>query len=355
MEKEVGINGANGANGANGINGTNGANGINGINGAGAPFSQREVIINSSRLNCFKFRILTSGIDTEQFRRNPVLLWMHDRTGLPIGRIENLRVDGDNLIGAPVFDENDDFAKKIKAKWDAGFLNMVSAGLDPIETSADPAMLVDGQQRATVVKSKLIEVSIVDIGANDDALALYDSGKILNLSLAADFSKVPEIGFKNNLNDNLINENEMKIVALKLGLPETATEAEILTRIGALQLSAQSAETLRAEVELQRNGIIESEVEAAIKAKRLTADKKEHFVALGKSVGIDSLRTTLELMSPAAKPTDFIVPGVVASGATGEKKWKDLEAGQLIELRKDNPEEYRKLYKAEYGFLPENV
>jgi hypothetical protein len=306
----------------------------------------KEVVINSSALNSFKFRILTSGIDIRQYQRNPILLWMHNRIDqLPIGRVENLRVDGDNLIGTPVFDEADDFAKKIKAKWDSGFLNMVSAGLDPLETSSEASMLLSGQTRATVTKSKLIEISIVDIGANDDALALYGSGRLLNLSLETDISVVPEIAIKNSLN---INENEMKTIALKLGLPETATEAEILTRIGALQLSAQSAETLRTEVETQRNNVIIAEVEAAITSKRITGDKKEHFIALGKSVGIDSLKTTLELMTPAGKPTDFINPGSGASGA-GAKKWGELAEAQLIELRKEDPEEYKKLYKAEYG------
>ena len=83
-----------------------------------------EVIISTEAVNSYGTRILTAGIDLEQYRRNPVLLWMHRRnyqdTAGPIGRIENLRLDGTRLIGTPVFDQNDPFAKQIQSKWENG-------------------------------------------------------------------------------------------------------------------------------------------------------------------------------------------------------------------------------------------
>jgi hypothetical protein len=313
----------------------------------------KEVVISTSKLNSYGFRVLTEGIDTAQFVKNPILLWSHNRPYrgttdevLPIGKIENLRVDGDKLIGTPVFDEKDDFAKKIKQKFDNGFLRMVSAGLEVIELSDDPMHILQGQRRSTVTKSKLSEVSIVDIGANDDALVLYKDGKMINLSSAGDASIVPEIAFKHPLNI----EKEMKVIALKLGLPETATEAEILQKIAGLQLSASSAETLQKELDKQRNGAIEAEVENAVKLKKITADKKEHFVALGKTSGIEALRTTLELISPALKPTDVIRQVGGNSGGNAEyKKLSEVPSDEAIRLRKEDPDTYKKLYKAEYG------
>jgi hypothetical protein len=314
----------------------------------------KEVVINNSKLNSFKFRVLTSGIDVEQYQRNPILLWMHQRPSaenigiLPIGRVDNLRFEGDNLIGTPVFDESDAFAKKIKDKWDAGFLKMVSAGLDPLETSTDPAFLVEGQKRATVTRSKLIEVSIVDIGANDDALILYREGKVLNLSSAGDSLIIPEMVLENNL-----NEQKMKTIALKLGLPETATEAEVLTKIGALQLSAQNADKLQKEVEKQRDAAIAGEVDGAITLRKITADKRDHFITLGKSAGIESLKVTLEMIAPAVKPTDVIVPGAAGGTPAEYKKLSEVPDEKRIELRKEAPDTYKTLYRAEYGFNPE--
>lgn len=77
----------------------------------------KEVIISTEAVNSYGTRVLTSGIDLEQFKRNPVLLWMHRRAfdgqSMPIGKIDNLRVEEGKLIGTPVFDQNDDFARKI--------------------------------------------------------------------------------------------------------------------------------------------------------------------------------------------------------------------------------------------------
>jgi hypothetical protein len=263
--------------------------------------------------------------------------------------MENLRIEGDNLIGTPVFDEKDEFAKKIKDKWDNGFLKMASAGLDLIELSDDPAVIVQGQRRSTVTKSKLSEVSIVDIGCNDDALVLYKDGKMLNLSSDADISIIPEITPKGSNNNIDINNENMKSIALKLGLPETATENEILSKIGEIQTKVTASENLQQELSDLRKAAIAAEVDAAIKLKKFTADKREHFIALGESSGIDALKSTLELMHPAEKPSNIIVPGASAGGNGGEQKWADLSQEQRIELRKNDSETYKKLYKAEYG------
>ncbi len=162
----------------------------------------KEAIISTGRLNCYGSRILTSGIDITQYSKNPILCWMHqrplyDRESLPIGRMENLRIEGDCLIGTPVFDLSDEFAKKISEKWDKGFLKMVSAGIEILDTSLDQQYLVPGQSRATITKCKLDEVSIVDIGANDDALQLYNKeGALLKLSTGEADNILPLVGIK---------------------------------------------------------------------------------------------------------------------------------------------------------------
>jgi hypothetical protein len=320
----------------------------------------KEVVINTPRVNSYGFRVLTSGMDVAQYRRNPILLWQHSRAWrgeegevLPIGRMERLRVEGDKLIGTPVFDEADKFAKKIKAKWDGGFLRMVSAGLDVVETSAEASAMLPGQVRPTVTKSRLREVSVVDIGANDDALTLYHGGRAVCLAEGLDETLldeiIPKIPIKNQL--------KMKTIALKLGLAESATEGEVLAAIGALQGAAAAAVKLQKEVEDIREKAIESEVDAAIKLHKITADKRAHFVALGKSAGVEALRTTLECVAPAVKPTDVIAPGGGAAAADGDKKsyakLSDAPAEERAELRRSDPEEYRRLYKAEYGIEAE--
>ena len=184
----------------------------------------KEVVISNGSLNSYGFRVLTEGIDITQYQRNPILLWMHTRPFrgttdevLPLGRMENLHIDGDNLIGTPVFDEADEFARRVKAKWDAGILKMVSAGLRVVEESTDPQVLLQGQQYATVTRSKLIEVSIVDIGANDDALVLYnDKDDIINLAQGKG-----EIDLTPITNPLTAIQMDTKQIALALGLPRS--------------------------------------------------------------------------------------------------------------------------------------
>lgn len=307
-----------------------------------------EVVISNSKLNSYKTRVITLGIDIVQFMRNPLLLWMHNRPVkgttddiLPIGTVENLRIEGDALLGNLKFDETDPFAMKIKAKWDAGILKMVSAGLEIIEQTDDPALLLSGQTRATVSKSILREVSVVDMGSNDDAMVLYSDGKILNLTAGEGGDILKPI--KPRLN--------MKTIALKLGLPETATENEILAAIGGLQTSAGNSVKLQADMDALRDATIAGVVDQAIKLKRITADKRDHFIGLGKSTGVESLNQTLELIAPATKPTDMI-GGKGGQAPVDYKKLSEVPAEKRMELRDSDRETYTALYKAEYGMEP---
>lgn len=319
----------------------------------------KEVVISTSGLNSYGSRVMTAGLDTSQYCRNPVLLWMHRRGGdnMPIGRMENLRVDGDRLIGTPKFDEKDEFAKKIATKWEDGYLNMCSAGIEILEYSTDPSMLVQGQTRATATASKLVEVSIVDIGANDEALKLYGGGKLLELAAGQDCDLLPLVKFSKpeetpkpeaaaQSNENTNSKNMKKETFLLLGLAETATEEQVHAAVTALKSKADNAETLTLAA-------ITAQVDAAITERRITADRKEFFINLGKTSGADALRQTLELMQPARKPTDVIDTTKDASQGQPEQatfaKLSEVPADKVGKLRKDNPNEYMRLYKAEYG------
>ena len=318
----------------------------------------KEAVISTSRLNSYGFRVLTEGIDTGQYQKNPVLLWMHTRPFrgttdevLPLGRMESLRVDGDRLIGTPVFDMNDEFARKVADKWEQGILKMTSAGLKVVEESNAPEHLVEGQVYATVTKSKLLEVSIVDIGANDDALALYNDDQLVNLKQEGELVKILSLVSKPEEKkvQPLNNSMPMKEIALKLGLPENATQEQIVAAIGGLQSENR---TLKAEKEDAGLKSIELAVDQAVSAGKITADKKQHFVELGKKVGLESLTETLKLMSGPVRPTDFINPTNPAGGE-GYKKLSEVPTSELEKLRKENRAEYCKLYQAEYGVKPE--
>lgn len=322
----------------------------------------KEVIISTSGLNCYGGRVLTSGIDLTQFSKNPILLWMHrrsfERDAMPIGRIDNLRIDGDRLIGTPVFDQNDEFAKKIESKWENGFLRMASAGIEIIETSDAPEYLLQGQTRRTITRCRLEEVSIVDIGGNDEALQLYDpSGKVLKLSAGEDSDVLPLLalnketipagtdpdGDADNQTNKLTQSMNKEILQL-LGLPDTATEQDAVGALHLLKDKADKAENLTL-------ASITAIVDGAIAERRITGDKKDHFVNLGKTAGIDALRETLSLMRPVSKPTEIIRQKDMPRNDEPKTyvKLSDVPAEEMEKLREQQPQDYERLYKAEYG------
>lgn len=325
----------------------------------------KEMIISTSRLNSYGSRVITAGIDITQYEKNPVLLWMHRRSfssngPLPIGRVENLRFDGDALKGTPVFDEKDPFAKQIADKWEGGFLKMCSAGLDIVETSVDPVHLLPGQTRATVLRCKLTEVSIVDIGSNDDALQLTNSGQLLTLASGEACEALPLLELnKPEKEDNANGEqpaasiNNNKITMKKetlqlLGIAENATEEQVHNAVQLLKQSADKAQSMELAA-------ITSAVDQAIKEKRITEAKRDHFIQLGKNVGVQQLTETLECMVQASKPLDMInqQPGSNGAPAGAEHqtfaKLSEVPADKIETLKKEQPQEYARLYKAEYG------
>ncbi len=333
----------------------------------------KEVIISTEAVNSYGSRVLTAGIDLSQYERNPVLLWMHRRSwepgAMPIGRVENLRIEDGKLIGTPVFDQNDDFAKQIESKWENGFLRMASAGLEPIETTPDPGLVVPGQTRETVTRCKLIEVSIVDIGGNDEALQLYGAeGKLLKLAAGEDNPGLPllqltketepapdnetgdreepESGTQNNNPKTKLTEMTKEQKAL-LGLPETATEEQVTAALTLMKGRADSAETIQLAAVTQA-------VDQAVAERRILAEQRDHYIKLGKAAGIEMLRDTLGTLHPQQKPTETINLGKQSAPGAGEAprtyaKLGEVPEAERLELRKNNPAEYMRLFKEEYG------
>lgn len=326
----------------------------------------KEVIISTEAVNSYGSRVLTAGIDLSQYERNPVLLWMHRRSwepgAMPIGRVENLRIEDGKLIGTPVFDQNDDFAKQIESKWENGFLRMASAGLEPIETTPDPALVVPGQTRETVARSKLIEVSIVDIGGNDEALQLYGAeGKLLKLAAGEDNPGLPLLQLTNETEpapDNEPGEGEAnnnpkpnstmtKEQKALLGLPEDATEEQVTAALTLMKGRADSAETIQLAAVTQA-------VDQAVVERRILAEQRDHYIKLGKAAGIEMLRDTLTTLHPQQKPTETINLGKQSAPGSGEAprtyaKLGEVPEAERLELRKSNKAEYMRLFKAEYG------
>ena len=305
----------------------------------------KRVRISNDSLNSYGTRVLTSGMNVDQYLRNPVLLYQHER-GQVIGYVKDLKVENDEVTGELMFDCASELSQRCKKQYEFGSLRMVSVGIDILELSDDKNLLVQGQTSPTITKSKLFEVSLVDIGANDDAIVLQKDGKRITLGKDGE-CPLPLLN-NNNQKTKLMEQNEL---ALKLGLAETADDAAINAAIENLQAQATENATLKKEKEALTLSQITNAVETAITEKRLGADKKAQFIELGKKVGVEELQNILGAMAPQGKLSQVIGhQGGVPTSAVTYTKLSEVPADQILELRKKNLAEYKRLFKAEYGF-----
>ena len=306
------------------------------------------VVISTSSLNSYGSRVLTSGIDIAQYQRNPVLLYMHrrySREDAPIGRVENVRVDGDRLLGDLVFDEKDDFGKKVAQKWADGFLRMVSAGLSIVELSDDPIHLLPGQKRMTITKSKLDEVSVVDIGANDDAIALYnEAGGRITLSQGDNSPDLPLLKDSTNPNNKeVMNEK----IALALGLSAEATEEQAVSAIALLKAEVDQAKQLKL-------ALINEQLASAVQSGKLPKEQEETYRQIGLTMGAETLRITLSTLSAPQRASSIIRPSAPTDPAKFAK-FTDIPTDRLEAFKSENPDEYARLYTDHFGFPPPSL
>lgn len=273
---------------------------------------------------------------------------MHQR-GNVIGYVKDLRVEDGEVTGELVFDEATDLSKRCKKQFEFGSLRMVSAGIDILELSDQPEHLLQGQTSPTITKSKLYEVSLVDVGSNDDAIVLMKDGKQITLGKDGD-CPLPLIN-----NQKTTEEMELKLLALQLGLPETATEADVNQALNELKAAKAENDSLKQENGKLTLARITGLVEKAVVEKRLGEDKKIQFIELGKKVGVDELKNVLDAMQPQVKISTVLSyqGGKQQAQPSTYAKLSDVPSDALLEMREHNPEEYKRLYKAEYGMTCE--
>lgn len=122
-----------------------------------------------------------TGLDTQNFEKNPVLMFGHNHQILPVGKALNLKKENGQLTFEPAFSESTQMARDVKALWEEGILGAVSIGFIP-------KRMVDN----VFVEAELIEISVVNVPANPNALAQAKS-KGLNVELLDKATGSPDL------------------------------------------------------------------------------------------------------------------------------------------------------------------
>lgn len=313
-----------------------------------------KFIVNTENVNSYGYRIITEGIETTQYERNPVVLFMHQRpdykaTGDEVIGRARLAKEGDQLLAYITFDTENEFASKIEKKVKGDFIRMCSMYADVIEASSDQALAKPGQKYETITKCKLVEISIVDIGGNDDAIRLSSGGSS------------PKIKLLNQKTENKMSE--LKTIALALGKPADASESELLNTVTELKLAKTAADTKATEWEGKYVALQKSEattiVNKAVKLGLIPEDLAEGQISLfekdfdGQKVKLSKLIDDKEAEDVKTGKNAVIGAVVLAGGkqtpqSTTDESFDFLQkndAVKLSKMRTEDPVKYAQLAK----------
>jgi hypothetical protein len=204
------------------------------------------VILDSSVLTN-GLRVLVDGVDIEQFKKNPVMLYDHNDWQLPIGKWENVRKENGMILADAILDyeDKDERTQQIIGKVERGFLNACTAGLVDLEASDASELMLPGQNGYTVAKCRLREISLTPIGRNHNGLKLYDrDGNVMELTDKTD----TKLLLSDFIVSQKITTNMSKKYLELLNLSDKATEVEIDEKVALLLSDKKKAtEDLEAE------------------------------------------------------------------------------------------------------------
>ena len=326
----------------------------------------KRIVFNDESVNSYGFRVLNAGMNIEQYKKNPLLLFNHQRPQstdknqiLPLGRCTDLKLEDGQWSCLPMFDDQDAFAMSIYNKYEDGTISMSSPGFLPTELSDMPDDMVDGQSWPTVTQCNLVEISLVDIGANKNACQLYDTQlNIVKLSAGG------EPPFKTILKSNTHSMKELKAIIAMFALADTSTIEDVTAAIAKLQNENKEVVTLRSAVAAKDTEIADLKkaakdkeilalVDAAVKDGKITSGEKDRYVKLAHA----DFETTKETLD--AKPKYTPIAAQLSDNKTKEgaklaklsaMTYKELDrSGDLIWLKNNAPDVFEAKYEEHHG------
>jgi HK97 family phage major capsid protein len=152
-----------------------------------------DFVISDGSMDRHGTRINPNGWDLAEFQKNPIALWAHGtdpawgRT--PIGRWENVRVEGGKLVGRLIMAAEGTSARidELRRLVEQGILRAVSVGMEYVKMGKPGGAW-------EIERQGLREVSLVPIGSNTNALSLARSLDISESTIRTVFGEHAEAG-----------------------------------------------------------------------------------------------------------------------------------------------------------------
>lgn len=129
-----------------------------------------DFVISSASVDRMGDTIAVDGWQLANFRKNPVVLWAHDSSLMPVAKASNIRVEDGVLKASAEFmtREISGFADAVFKAIKGGFLSAVSVGFVPIKYAFSEE---DGRSWGIdFLQQELLEFSVCPVPANPEAL-----------------------------------------------------------------------------------------------------------------------------------------------------------------------------------------
>lgn len=312
------------------------------------------VINDESVVNDRGYNVLNSGLDDKRYNNNPIMLYMHDMER-PIAMCRSRRIEGSRLIGSFEFDAGDPLAVEVHRKLTAGYIRGASAGFY-IES------MVFGGSHDTVDRWELLEVSIVTIPANRNAVKLY-SKEGTPLTDEEGVHHIEKL--KSNYNNTMTNTTQTPAddagkgnltpetlsvspeAREALGLSQSATLADLNRAVVAL---AQQNKELQETIETARQARRDALIAQAVQEGRITADKRQQYLALYDADAELCASTIADLPTRQTLANQVASKGKATSASRYEGSWSELDRkGLLAELKAQDIDLFRAKYRDQFG------
>lgn len=312
------------------------------------PDNVKPFVLNDETVeNSYGFFVITAGIKLDRFLNNPVMLSDHRNANLSVlGKWNDLKKEDGKLLGMPEFDEEDEDAAKIKGKVDRGYIKGASMGL---LFNRDSMVYLEG--KIVLKECELIEGTIIPVPSNPNSLRLYiKEGE----PLSEEEIKSLCLSIQTPITENFNTETDMKKIVLSMaalvalgfddadkdGVEEAVLNAKILDL-------AKVNKELKADNDKYKGEKTATELkaksdcfDAAVTVGKVTADKKESFLALD----FDQMKNILEGI-PEKKTL-----GAITEVTTDNSEIKTvddfaaLSVEKQLAFKEQKPEEYKKLF-----------
>lgn len=222
---------------------------------------------------------------------------IHKPMGNPSGNEDEIEA-GLKLIKNITQDYKDAYAKK---------MGITEADVEKLWAKGDYWMT------AQEAKAKGLIDAIEDEDETIDA-----SSRMLLVACGA--PKIPQL--KNNQNQYI--NMELSVLAVRLGLPSTATQDEVDAKLLSLQTKAAAADGLVQAAADQKTANDAQKVKALLdgaeKDKKITADQRTHFETMA-TANFDAAEAVIKGMKSITAISEGIAPGATAEGEKGREKW----------------------------------